>query len=86
MERNKENESCLTTWVDPKSIVEPYPNPEISPLGPQKDKNGPKIESKSNVKIKRSKENESCSATWVDTKSMLNPTPTPKIARWGHQN
>ena len=80
IERNKENESCSTTWVDPKSVVEPYPSLKNSPLGPQKVKNDPKIESKSNVEIERNKENESSSTTWVDPKSMLNPTPTPKIA------
>ena len=26
-EGNKENESCSTTWVDPKTVVEPYPDP-----------------------------------------------------------
>ena len=29
-ERNKENESCSTTWEDPKTVVEPYPNPKIA--------------------------------------------------------
>ena len=38
IERNKENESCSTTLVDPKSVVEPYPNPKNSPLGPPKQK------------------------------------------------
>ena len=51
IERNKENESCSTTWVDLKTVVVPYSNPEISPLGHQKVKNDPKIKSKSNVRI-----------------------------------
>ena len=63
MERNKENESCSTTLVDPKKGVEPYPNPKNSPLGPQKVKNDPKIKSKSNVRIEGNIENESCSTT-----------------------
>ena len=31
-------------------VVEPYPNPKNSPLGPQKVKNDPKIKSNSNVR------------------------------------
>ena len=34
--KNKEDESCSTTLVDPKTVVEPYSNPKNSPLGPQK--------------------------------------------------
>ena len=51
IERNKDNESCSTTWVDHKLVVEPYPNPNNSQLGTQKLKNDPKIKSKSNFKI-----------------------------------
>ena len=36
IERNIENESCSTTWVDPKTVVEPCPHPKSSPLGPKK--------------------------------------------------
>ena len=43
---NIENESCATTWVDPKKPFEHFPNPKNSPLGPQKVKNDPKIKSK----------------------------------------
>ena len=43
IERNKENESCSTTWIDPITVVETYPNPKNSPLGLQKVKNDPKI-------------------------------------------
>ena len=39
IERNIENETCLTTLVDPKTVVEPHSNPKSSPLGPQKFKN-----------------------------------------------
>ena len=28
IERNRENESCSTTCVDPKTVVKPYPNPK----------------------------------------------------------
>ena len=59
----------------------PFPNPKNSPLGPQKVKNDPKIESKSNVRIERNKENESGSTTWVDPKSVVEPYPNPKLAR-----
>ena len=63
IEGNIENQSYLTTWVDPKTVIEPYPNPMNSQLGPQKVKNDPKIESKSNDRIESNKEDESCSTT-----------------------
>ena len=34
-----------------KTVVEPYPNPKNSPLGPQKVKKDPKTKSKSKVRI-----------------------------------
>ena len=51
IDRNIENESCSTIWVDPKTVVEPYPNPKNNPLGPKKLKKYPKIKSKSKVRI-----------------------------------
>ena len=39
------NKSCLTTWVDPKTVIEPYPDPKNSLLGLQKYKRDPKIKS-----------------------------------------
>ena len=50
----------------------PFPNPKNGPLGPQKVKNDPKIESKLNVRIERNKQ-------------LLHPTPSPKIRPLGHQ-
>ena len=41
IEGNIENESCSTTWVHPKTVIEPYCDPQTSPLGPQKDKKRP---------------------------------------------
>ena len=38
-----ENESCSTTWVDPKTVFESHIEPEKSLLGPKKVKNKPKI-------------------------------------------
>ena len=38
-----ENESFSTTWVDPKTFVKPYSNPQSSPLGPHKTKMTPKL-------------------------------------------
>ena len=74
-------ESCSTTWVDQKTVIEPYPDPKNSLLEPQNVKKmTTKIKSKSNVRIEGDIENESCSTTWVDPKTVLNPTPTPKIA------
>ena len=31
-------ESYSTTWVDPKTVYEPFPNPKNITLGPQKVK------------------------------------------------
>ena len=38
LEENIENESCSTTSVDPKTVVEPYSDPQKSTLGPKKHK------------------------------------------------
>ena len=51
IERNRENESCSTTWVDPKTDFEPCPDPKNSSLGPKKVKNDPKIKSKLKIRI-----------------------------------
>ena len=76
----KKNESCSTTWVDPKTVFEPFHSPKNSPLGPQKVKNDTKIKLKSNVRIERNKENESYSTTWEDPKIVVEPYPNQKIA------
>ena len=55
----KKNESCLTTWVDTKTVFEPHIEPKNSQLGPQKVKNNHKIKLKSNVRIEGNKENKS---------------------------
>ena len=85
MKENIENKSCLTTWVQPKTVFEPYPDFKNSPLGPQKVKNNHKIESKSNVRIERNKENESCSTIWVDSKTVVEPYSNPKNSSLGPQ-
>ena len=77
IEGNIENESCSTTWLDPKTVFEPFHSPKNSPLGPQKVKNDPKIKQKSNVRIERNKENESCSTTLVVPKTVFGPFPNP---------
>ena len=50
-----------------KTVVEAYPNPKSSPLGPQKVKKypcqRPKIKSKPNVRIEGNIENKSCAST-----------------------
>ena len=53
-------------------MFELFPNPKNSPLGPQKVKNDPEINYKSNVRIERNKdkENESYSNTLVDPKTV----------------
>ena len=48
---------------NPKQLLNPTPNPKNSPRGPTKDKNDPKIKSKSNLRIEGNIENESCSTT-----------------------
>ena len=58
-----ENKNWSTTRVDPKTVFEPFPDPKMSQLGPQKVENDPKIESKSNVRVDRNIKNESCSTT-----------------------
>ena len=63
----------------------PFPNPNKSPLGPQKVKNDPKIKSKSNVRIYGNIENESCLTTWVDHKTVFGPFPNPKNSLLGAQ-
>ena len=45
--------------------------PQTSPLGPQKDKNDPKIMSNSNVKIQGILGYETCLTTWVDPKTEM---------------
>ena len=40
---NIENESCSTTWVDRKTIFQPFPNPKKGPLVRIQTQNGPKL-------------------------------------------
>ena len=82
---NIEDESWSTTWVDLKTVVEPYSDHKANPLGPQKDKNDSKIKSKSNVTIQGIIENESCSTTWVDPKTVFEPHIEPKNIPLGSQ-
>ena len=44
IERNKENGSCSTTRVDPKTVIEPHIEPKNSTLGPKKkSRTNPKL-------------------------------------------
>ena len=43
IKETKENKSCSTTLVHPKTVFGPYPNAKNSPLGPQKSKTTPKL-------------------------------------------
>ena len=63
----------------------PFPNPKNGPLGPQKGKNDPKIESKLSVRIERNKENESYSTIGVDPKTVFGPFSNPKNSPLGPQ-
>ena len=40
---NVENESCSTTWVDPKQLLNPTPTTKPAHLGPKKTKTTPKL-------------------------------------------
>ena len=72
--------SWTTTWVDRRTVFEPYPNSKNSPLEPKRVKNDPKYKSKSNVRIKENIGNESCSTRWVDPKTVVEPYSDPKPA------
>ena len=74
-ERNKEDESCSNTWVDHKTVFEPYPNPRIAHLGPKKMNNDPEIKTKSKARIEENIENKSWSTTWLDYKTVFEPYP-----------
>ena len=65
IEENIETKSCSFTWVDPKIVFEPYPDPKNIPLGPQKIKSDPKFKWKPKVRIEENIENKNRSATWV---------------------
>ena len=43
------------TWVDPKTVFEPNPDPENSPLGTQKIKSVRKIKSKWKARIEENR-------------------------------
>ena len=73
-----ENKSFSTTWVDPKTVFEPYPDQQNSPLRPQKFKIDSKIKSKSKVKIEGTIEKKSCSTIWADPKTVFEPYLSPK--------
>ena len=77
-----ENISCSTTWVDPKTVFEPYPDPTNSPLGPKKVKNSSKMKTHSKVRIKESIDNECCATILVDPKTFFKIKPTPKNQKW----
>ena len=75
IEESLKSKIYLSTWVQPKTVCEPYPDPKNNPIGPQKIKNDPKINSKSKVKIERTIENKSCLNIWVDPKTVFEPYP-----------
>ena len=50
-QENIENKSLSTSWLDPKTVFEPYPDSKNSSLGPLKLENDPKTKSKSKVRI-----------------------------------
>ena len=78
--------SFPSSRVDPKTVLEPYPNAKNSPLGSQKVKNYPKIKLNSKVRIEGIVENKSCSTTRIDGKTDFEPYPEPKNRPLGPQN
>ena len=85
IDENLENRRCLSIWVLPKIVFEPYPNPKNSPLRPYKDKNSPKRKSNSKVRIEGSIEDDSCLTILVDPKTFLltqtSPLNSPKLPK-----
>ena len=75
-----ENESCSITWVDPKTVVEPYLDPQTRPLGPKKTKMTKNFSQNKMSGYERNKENESCSTTWVDPKKAVDPYSNTKAS------
>ena len=67
----------------PKTDIEPYSDSQTSPLGPQKDKNDPKIKSSLNVRIQGIIEIESCPSKWVDPETVFEPHIEPKNSPLG---
>ena len=69
---------------NPKTVLEPNPNPKNSSLGPKKKaKNNPKIQLNLKVKIEGMLENKSCSTMWVDPKIIFKPNSNPKNSPLG---
>ena len=60
----------------PYNVIQPYPDPKNSQLGPEKVKNDPKIKSKSKARIE---EKFCCLTTRVKPKTVLEPYPDPNI-------
>ena len=57
MEENIENQSCLTTWVDPKIVFSTLPRPPPkSPLRPQKVKKTWQLSENQKSELKNSQE------------------------------
>ena len=48
-----ENENCSTTWIDPKSVFEPYPDPKNSPLLPPKSQKWPNLSQNQKLELKK---------------------------------
>ena len=54
-----DNKRCSTAWVDSKTVFNPYPDPKISPLGPQKWKKTPKLGQNKKIRVEENIENKS---------------------------
>ena len=53
IEQNSGTKSYFSILGDPKTFFEPYPNPKINPLGPQKVKNEPQNETNQKSEMKK---------------------------------
>ena len=77
------NKSCSTTWVDPKTVFEPYPDSQISPFGPRKAKNNPDLGQKRKLILKEAQKEKVFSALWVHPKTVFENYHGQKISTFG---
>ena len=70
-EGNIENESCSTTWVDHKTVVEPYP---------KKSKMTPKLSQNQKSELKETQKMKVFQLLEYTPKQLSNPSPTPTPA------
>ena len=68
------------TWLDPKTVFEPFPNPKNSQLGPKNSKMTPKSSQNKMSELKKTKKMKVVQLHKYTPRQLSNPTPTQKIA------